>query len=537
MAIIMSVAIIPLMIRLAPRLRLLDHPNARKVHERPIPRVGGWGITIGALAAVLLSAPVGPLATGFLIGGAILLIAGAADDMFDLPGKLKLCLQIAAAVPVVLVAGLALKDMPLSNGLALPFAIGMPASALAIIVCINATNTSDGLDGLAAGATLLSLFGVLYMAFILQSAAVLQLTAAALGGLAGFLRFNTHPAMIFMGDLGSQFLGFTVGFLCLALLSANPNGVSPWALLLICGLPVADIVVVAVRRLIANQSLFKADKSHIHHRLLDLGFSHPESVVIFYTAQSLFVFFGVAMRTSEVWQIVLVYTVLVVLIYGFLHISEAIPNGKRPQRQLDESVSAATMESRIALLWAPRLVLETVLPVIFVAAALAASEVTWDFGLLGLAMLILLVIRFFSEALRTTSATRIPIFLLAAGVLYLYTNNRPLEGGLVWLTETTLVTVLAAMTFVAVKFSPKRRKEEFHPTSIDYLLVVFAVMAIIALRTIPAVLNPYFLIYLPVVLYASELLLIERRQRTNWLPHAATAAAAILAIRGFWSIY
>jgi hypothetical protein len=126
------------------------------------------------------------------------------------------------------------------------------------------------------------------------------------------------------------------------------------------------------------------------------------------------------------------------------------------------------------------------------------------------------------------------VFLAASAVLYLYTDNRPYVSTLSWSTEFIVIAVLAIMAFIAVKFSPKRRKEEFRTTAMDYLVVVFAILAIVALRTIPSAFNPTFLIYLPVILYACELLMIERRQRRNWLPPAAMAAAAVLAVRGLF---
>lgn len=531
-ALTISLAIIPLMIRLAPQLRLLDHPNARKVHAQPTPRIGGWGISIGALAAVTIWQPLGAVPVGFLIGGAILLVAGVADDAFDLPGRIKLLLQVLTAIPVVIFANLAVDVLPLVHEINLPFAVGMPLSVLALITCINATNTSDGLDGLAAGATLLSLLGILYLAFVTDSQQVLLMTAAALGGLVGFLRYNTFPAMIFMGDLGSQFLGFAVGFLSLALLQSGADTVSPWAMLLVVGLPVADIAVVAVRRLVANVSIFKADKTHIHHRLLTVGFSHTQSVIAFYTAQASFVFFGVAMQNSEVWQIMLVYLLHLVIIYGFLYVAEAMTAEGTVKLPRAEDYVGESPEARIALLWAPRLVLETMVPLALVICAAVASRVSFDFAVLGAFLLVFMLLRLLITRLQSTAATRIPVYLTATAVLYLYTNNRPFDNGLTWLTESTVITILAAMSFVAVRFSPKRRKEEFRTTAMDYLLVVFAIMAIVALRTIPSAFNPYFLLYLPIFLYSCEFLLIERRQRINWLPPAAMVAAGIMTVRG-----
>lgn len=532
-ALAISLAIIPLMIRLAPRLRLLDQPNARKVHSNPTPRVGGWGIAAGTLGAIMLWLPTYNLPLSFLLGGTVLFIAGSADDMFDLPGRLKLVLQFIAVVPVVISSGLVVDVLPLVQSIELPYAVAMPIGVAALVACINATNTSDGLDGLAAGSTLLSLFGLLYLAHVAEASQVLLVAAAALGGLVGFLRYNTYPAVIFMGDLGSQFLGFTVGFLALALLHVSAVQVSPWALLLIVGLPVADIVVVACRRLIANESVFKADKSHIHHRFLGIGFSHTQSVVAFYTAQCSFVFFGVSMHLSETWQIMLVYGIHLVCIYGFLYFAEALNLSRTVwNKRISSKPIGSHNESRLALLWGPRLFLETIVPLALVTCSIVTTKVTVDFGVLGAILLLLMIVRFFVAKMQSTDATRVPVFIAATAIVYLYTNNRPFSTDLAWLLESTVITLLAVSAFIAVRFSPKRRKEEFRATSMDYLIALFAVLTVVALRTVPSAFNPYFLVYLPVVLYACEFLLVERRQRTNWLPPAVAIATGIIALRG-----
>lgn len=531
-ALVVSLVVIPLMTRLAPRLGLLDEPNARKIHVQPMPRVGGWGIAVGTLAAITLWMPAGQASTALMVGGLILLIAGAVDDIRDLPGKVKLGLQTLAVVPVVVYSGLAVEVLPLIGDLHLPYALATLLTVLGLLAFINATNTSDGLDGLAAGATLLSLFGILYVAVNVDAVDIVLLTAATLGGLIGFLRYNTHPAIIFMGDIGSQFLGFAVGFLALALHQAAPEAVSPWALLLLVGLPAADIAMVALRRISSGVSLFRPDKSHIHHRFLSLGFSHAQSVIIFYTLQAIFVFLGAALRTSSPWQILLVYALLLAVIYGFLSLAEISRADRLAWKPDPARITGRLEPPRHALLWVPRVLLETLLPLVIVTAAIVAMEVPLDFGILGILLLVALVARQLNETLRGLFATRISVFLTATAVLYLYANYRPFESTFSRLIELALVASLGLLAFIAVRFSPKRRKDEFRATAMDYLLIVSAILAIFALRSTPSAFNPYFLLYLPVVLYSIELLMIERRQRTNWLPPAALAAAAILTVRG-----
>jgi UDP-GlcNAc:undecaprenyl-phosphate GlcNAc-1-phosphate transferase len=463
-ALAISLATIPLMIKLAPRLRLLDRPNERKIHAQPIPRIGGWGISVGALVAILLWTPMGPVAMGFVVAGLILVFAGAADDMFDLPGSTKLVLQIISVLPAVLYAGLVVDVVPLVQEIRLPFAAAVPLTIIGLVTCINATNTSDGLDGLAAGATLLSLFGILSLAFKIEAMQFMIMTGAALGGLIGFLRYNTHPAVIFMGDLGSQFLGLSVGFLALGLLHSSPETMSPWAVLLLVGLPALDLMVVALRRLLGGKSLFRADNSHIHHRFLDLGLSHTQSVATFYTLQGSFVFFGVALSDSSALVILSVYFLHFAMIYGFLKLAEHSLVSKHAFKPRNHHGEDNNSLPRHALLWVPRVVLEATIPLLLVVCAAGAGEVTQDFGVLGAGLLLIMLVGYLNKKMRSLSAMRFAVFLTATAALNVYTGNRPFLSGLSLIVEISLMVILAGMVLVAIKYSPKRRKEEFRST-------------------------------------------------------------------------
>lgn len=530
-ALAVSIAVIPLMIHLAPHLELLDTPNARKIHTHPIPRVGGWGICTGTIAATLMWLELDPLATSFVIGALVLLLVGALDDMHDLPAMIKLSTQFVATLPAVIYAGLLINMLPPFSVWQIPSILAVPLTSTSLVLCINATNTSDGLDGLAAGATLLSLSGILYLAYISGSGPVMILTAASLGGLLGFFRYNTYPAIIFMGDLGSQFLGFAVGFLALALLHSGSGTISPWSLLLLTGLPVADIVVVATRRLIRGQSPFRPDKTHIHHRCLELGLSHTQAVALIYTLQASFVYFGVTLHSSPAASILLVYIAHLAVIYGVLSFVER----RRSLNPIQETSGGRGTDKKLpnpALLRIPRLVLEKVVPLILVMTAALVPDIPLDFGILGAVLVIPLLLGLVRRNSRSRLLIRLPVFLAATALLYLYTSERSPLGSPYWQFEIAVMGILALLALIAVKFSPKRRKEEFRANSMDYLLTVFAILAVVALRAIPAFFNPYFLLYLPVLLYCCELLMIERRQRISWLAPAALGASAIMAVRG-----
>lgn len=531
-ALVVSLGIMPVMTWLAPRLQLLDQPNARKVHLRPVPRVGGWGITLGALTAVLLWLPVDSNSIAFAIGAIILLLGGAADDSLDLPPKTKLLLQMAATLPVISYAGLAVESLELFGELHLAPPLAMALTGLGLVACINATNTSDGLDGLAAGETLLSFAGIFFLAYMTGNTELLLMTAAVAGGLAGFLRYNTHPAAIFMGDSGSQFLGFAVGFMGLALIQPEDAGLSAWTLLLLIGLPLADLVVVAIRRMMRGVHCFKADKTHIHHRLLDLGFSHTQAVILIYAIQASFVFFAAALQNSADWNILLVYALHLVVIYGFLSLAEGSFRNGHSTIPLAMRNENRPKSAKPILVLAPRVALEILIPLILIICAVLATEVPKDFGILGAFILAPLAVQLFTRKPSSAFVIRVQVFIIAAAVLYLYTENRPFISTISWVTEMGGFAAVALIAGVALRFSPMRRKEEFRITAMDYLLMIVAALTILALQSTPAFLNPYFLLYLPIVLYSSEIITVERRERKNWLLIATLLTAAILLVRG-----
>src|SRR5262245_46618922 len=212
LAVALSMLVIPLALRVAPAVGLMDLPDARKVHKSPVPRVGGWGITLGALAPVVIAFPLEPLTQSFVLGCLTLFVFGIWDDAREIGHWVKFTGQIIAACLVVYYGGLYVAHFPFLDGPLAP-GIGKPFTVFAIVGAINAINHSDGLDGLAGGESMLSLIAIAFLGYLVDSAFVVGVALAAIGGIVGFLRYNTHPARVFMGDSGSQVLGFTLAFL------------------------------------------------------------------------------------------------------------------------------------------------------------------------------------------------------------------------------------------------------------------------------------------------------------------------------------
>ena len=279
--------------RFAVEWRLGDKPNGRKLHAHAIPHLGGIAIFGGFFLALLtlLATPFGisqaARVLALLPGLLIVFGLGLVDDLRGLGASAKLLYQFLAAVCVVAM-GASLQDGGAT--LALGFAIGM--SIFWYVGVCNSVNLIDGLDGLAAGTSAVAAAGFLVVGARLGDSAVVLVSLALIGALTAFLRFNLHPARIFMGDTGSMFIGFTLAFLA-CLLSAS---VGMWTALLgsaaILGVPVLDTATAIVRRLIARRHIFKADGEHTHHKLMQLGLSHRGAVFALVSLSGVFTALG-----------------------------------------------------------------------------------------------------------------------------------------------------------------------------------------------------------------------------------------------------
>ena len=216
---------------------------------------------------------------GFLCGIAVILLFGVWDDIRGLDYRLKFLGQITAVLIVVLYGGVVIRFVPLSGLEPLPDYVAIPFTVFALIGITNAVNLADGLDGLAGGITLLSLGMIGILAYPTGDTNVPLAAIAVIGSIVGFLRFNTYPARIFMGDGGSQFLGFSAGVLVVMLTQESNTALSPALTLMILGLPILDTGMVMAQRLHEGRSPFLPDKNHIHHKLLALGFASLRSRV------------------------------------------------------------------------------------------------------------------------------------------------------------------------------------------------------------------------------------------------------------------
>jgi len=537
-AAIISLVVVPLMMAYAEKLGMMDNPGQRRVHSKPIPRVGGWGIVIGTLLPIAALAPLGEMQGLFIFSGLVLLIFGAMDDRFEMGPYAKFGGQFLAAVPMVVLGVLYLPHLPFADAHSLPVWLGMLIAVFCLVGMINATNQSDGLDGLAGGESLLSLCAFAMLSYMVGAREPLMLSLAAVGGTLGFLRYNTHPARVFMGDSGAQFLGFTLGVLAIWLMQVAEPSLSPSLLLFLLGLPVFDFFLVLYVRLRAGQHIFKASKHHLHHRLLSLGFVHHESVVLIYAMHGLMVVTGLWLRNSSDLVLIAAYIALISFFLVMLtraensdwkahRPGETEPNGLA--KQID-----SMLQHRLLVVW-PRRALELLIPLYLVIVSAAISAVPRDFAWVSAVLLVPLVLQFVMKSDWGSGARRIAIYTATVFVVYLCAWDRT-GWARQWAiyAEMFYYALVAVCAAIAIRFSPGRRKEEFVVTSLDYLLVFIVICSMLFSDYLPVggFNIPIFIVALVVMLYAIELLIVERKTRTDWLGRAAAVSLVIIAWRG-----
>ncbi len=274
--------------------------EGRHVHETPLPRLGGAAIFLAfsvTLALWLALSSIFPrLATGtdtatllrIYVPACLIFCLGIYDDLRGVGPYTKFAVQ-AVAAGMLFVGGMRVLNLPLLFGVhTLPWFVDLPATVLWVVAVTNAFNLIDGLDGLAAGSALFSTIVFFVVALVNQSwlGALMSITLA--GAILGFLRFNFNPATIFLGDSGSLFIGFTLSALALAGAQKAPTFVAVAIPVVSFGLPILETSLSILRRLISGRPIFTADREHIHHKLLQMGLSHRQVVIVLYAVSALF---------------------------------------------------------------------------------------------------------------------------------------------------------------------------------------------------------------------------------------------------------
>lgn len=526
--------LIPPLVRLAKWLRAADIPSDRKVHKMPMPRLGGLAMAAGTILPLVMWAPLQPQVVAFLCGVAIIVFFGVWDDIRHLDYRVKFFGQILAVLVVILYGGVAIRYLPFGKLEPLPSYIATPLTVFALVGVTNAINLADGLDGLAGGITLLSLASMAALAYMTPDAGfVLLATISVAGSILGFLRYNTFPARIFMGDGGSQLLGFCVGVLAVTLTQETNTALSPALPLLILGLPILDTLLVMAERIYEGRSPFVADRKHIHHRLLALGFDHYEAVFAIYVLQSALIVGSYFLRFESDWLIILLYLVFCAVLVGFLKL--AARAHWRLHGRTHEPGTAA-IPAWIEWLRGDQRLLKgafysaiVAIPAFFFLGTFLVATVPRDIGQLAaflLVVLLALYVRYRHKPFHIIE--RASAYIAGICVVYLVqlTPGASADLGL-------YCTILFVAMSLAVVIGFRVGKERFRITPMDFL-VIFIALAVpnlpdLNLKSEHLGLGVAMII---VLFYSIELVLNNLWQRWDIMRLTTYVTLAVLGIRG-----
>ena len=324
--------IIPFVKKIAMHINALDIPDARKVHTKPIPRLGGLGIFIGFLIGYMIFGQSTVQMNSILIGSFIIVLTGMIDDIKPISAKAKLLGQIFASCVIVFYGNILLNNVTIL-GLDIQFGIfAYPITILFIVACTNIINLIDGLDGLAGGISSIFYLSTIVICFFQSRFMELELILALimLGSTLGFLVHNFHPAKIFAGDSGALFMGFTIAVI--SLLGFKTTAItSIFIPLMILAVPILDTLFAIIRRLLKHQKISTPDKQHLHHQLLKMKFSHRNTVLIIYAINILFAVASILYTLNDNEDIFIgriIYGILMIIVLVFVFKTDIISTRK-----------------------------------------------------------------------------------------------------------------------------------------------------------------------------------------------------------------
>ena len=320
-----ALLVTPGVIWFARKTGALDAPNQRKVHKKPIPRIGGIGIWLAFMLAIVIATGYTEVPDdqefeliGLMASSTLIVLVGVIDDYKDLPAKVKLLGQIIAAAVLVIGFGVRIDFVtdPFGDYIFLEY-FAVPLTIFWVVGITNTVNLIDGLDGLAAGVSTIAAITICLVALQQGDVFLATLTACLAGAAVGFLYYNFNPAKIFMGDSGSMFLGFMLSGISVIGAVKAATTIALIVPILALGLPIMDTTFAIVRRYRGGVPIFKPDKGHLHHRLLDMGFTQRQAVLLMYVISAMLGLSAVALtEVSSQFAIVIVCVVLAVVLFG-----------------------------------------------------------------------------------------------------------------------------------------------------------------------------------------------------------------------------
>jgi UDP-GlcNAc:undecaprenyl-phosphate GlcNAc-1-phosphate transferase len=471
-------ALIPLFKRNAVWLNCLDFPNERKIHLRPMPKVGGLAMAIGALIPLLMWDYGDRLGISLLVGSSIIVLIGFMDDSRDISWPWKLAAQVSAALIVVFVGDIKIGfiDTLLPAELSSDLAVSI-VTVIAIVGVTNAVNLADGLDGLAGAIMLVSFTCIGFLADIGGNQLVTLVSVAATGAILGFLPYNTHPATVFMGDTGSQLLGFLAGTMSLIVTQTNP-AISPILPLFLVGLPVIDTVMVIFERISRGRLPFLADTRHIHHKLIRMNFYHSEAVVVLFALQCGFVATGYFLRFHSEWFLLTAYMVLAMaIITAFVLVDRKSLRFPRPNafdRRVKQRLRVHIKEDHFFIALSQKFV-EYGLPFLIIITCLLPGRMPRLVSILAAVLIGVIGLAHVIWPAAKGNVLRLAIYFFMPFVIYYSETRMATWVSTEWQIAYNLLFIVL-LFFAIITLRTTRRKHFFKLSALDYVLLFTAII-------------------------------------------------------------
>ncbi|HBC56536.1 MAG TPA: hypothetical protein DCZ03_05160, partial [Gammaproteobacteria bacterium] len=450
--------------------------------------------------------------------------------------------QVVAATPVVVLGEISIGTLPFMSQ-PLPELVAQALTVFGIVGVVNALNMSDGLDGLASGETMLSAIAIGVLAVLAGELRAFLVVLALIGSLFGFLYFNTFPARLFMGDSGSQFLGYTLAILAIFLVQHPMLQDVPITLgLFLVGLPIVDTITVMWQRRRRGQALFTPTRTHLHHRLLNLGLSHSRAVIGLYAIHASFVISGLLFYSLGEWALVVLYFLIVVGLFSILKLAEKhphlLPHAVSIGHDVRAEGTAVTLmpnnepvagRKRLWFYFLIALYASYLLAINFIY-----SKQLEGYGSIGIVFLGLVLFSLSTKRQRSLTLNRLMLFGVA-GITVFIMAMFPQNVSLTIFAhlDSAIVGILLLLTLVYWEDS-KLEQREFNWTPFDYLLGGCFFLLLVVSLIFPASRGFVYLIaQLLILLYASEFLL-QHLPNPRWLTNPLCGSVGlILLMTGF----
>jgi len=392
----------------------------------------------------------------------------------------------------------------------------------------NAINLSDGLDGLAGGICMLSFCCIGYLAYVEQDFNIAILAAALVGAIFGFLRFNTFPATLFMGDTGSQLLGFSAIYFSLALTQGD-TALSPLLPLIILGFPVLDTLTVMGERITKGRSPFAADKNHFHHRLMRMGLFHTESVFFIYVIQAFLIVSAFALRFYSEWLLLVSYLIFAGLVLAFFHWAD-VTDWKFPRFNFIDRVIKGRLrvlrERGLFIMLAFRVV-EWGVPLLLMISCLLPASIPSYFSAFASVLLGGLFLIFFFKKPWIKRAIIVSLYLFIPVLIYLSDTEVQIEEPLIRMYNLSFVFFLF---FVLVTLRLTKRAKGFRLTPMDFLVLFITLVFLV----LPELRLQYGLMAVKTIIlfFCYEIIMGEVREKIGKVAVLTVAAYLVVVIRG-----